>query len=485
MDENEEISIPRKDEEAASASAADTQRADAEVIQPPINQLLGNLLLAKAGLEITEEQYLYLGGIHAWERSADDSLNLVQLSFDEESLQGIVRYVDTYTNRDLSNLESRVSSLLKWGIEQRLMILAGSPSSSAAPQYRLTQLAQDLLKPYFTSDNSAQQEGLSLRYQHIGIQFAELNAIQIEDPQLWFSEVRAHLPSLKDLLEAVSKCQEQLIVNISDEKQEVIKSVGPSITADMDNLLQFVTGVTKQIKDLKTLIWGGSGKVLEQLNRLQQKAQQRAAPVELQNRLREIEAFLMQISEFADSALFDLGAVLDKAAHQISLRLTLGPNANLSQIIEKTIQQLGEQNWGIALPYQAPFLVMREWTPPPPPKLETLPVLEAENEEVVRQNPTYLLQVLAQEIVAKALKEKSRIELPALLRSVLRLQNTGLNETDKQRLAVLIVKTLTAQVAMPNQQFHPNWTSINDDNTLFVENLWVQGQGSQGEQDDR
>ncbi len=183
--------------------AAVSQKSEAEELGSSVNQLLNNLLIAGAKLEIDPVQYLYLGAMHAWDRDVDDTMNLVQCSFDEETVRGIVRYVDRYAGRDEGYTDSRVSSLLKWGVEQRLMTLAGTSFHNEDSQYRLTQLAHDLLKPYFKDEDFDQQESLSQRYKRIEVLLGELNTIEAEDPNEWFESVRSYLPTLKHVVNMV------------------------------------------------------------------------------------------------------------------------------------------------------------------------------------------------------------------------------------------------------------------------------------------
>lgn len=471
-----EISIldgPSHNEPSIDTGAS--QSSKSEQSASSVNQLLNNLLVAGARLEIDTDQYLYLAAIHAWDRDVDDTMNLVQQSFDEETVRGIVRYVDNYAGREEGYTDSRVSNLLKWGVEQRLMTLAGTSVRDEESQYRLTQLAHDLLKPYFIDDDFDQQESLSQRYKRIEVLLGELNAIEVEEPQAWFESVRSYLPTLKDLLEGVSKNQELLIAQFGYERQDITKQITNSIVDDMSALLLFADELMKQINDLKTLILIGADQVLLQLAGLQQTAAARSAPSRLQSGLEEIEIFLERTSEFANMSLIDLVSFLERLMQNIRLRLTLDPNANLSQLIDSAIELTRGNSWGLALPFQERSLQMREWSPPPPPVDESLPVLEAEGAHVVRQNPTHLLQDLANQIVERELDNKHRIELSDLLSRILKQQDNGFDETDRHRLAVLTLKTITSKAPMPGDQVQPGWVPIDDNNNLYIENIWVQG----------
>jgi hypothetical protein len=178
-------------------------------------------------------------------------------------------------------------------------------------------------------------------------------------------------------------------------------------------------------------------------------------------------------------SLIDLVSFLERLMQNIRLRLTLDPNANLSQLIDSAIELTRGNSWGLALPFQERSLQMREWSPPPPPVDESLPVLEAEGAHVVRQNPTHLLQDLANQIVERELDNKHRIELSDLLSRILKQQDNGFDETDRHRLAVLTLKTITSKAPMPGDQVQPGWVPIDDNNNLYIENIWVQGRAQQ------
>ncbi|EKO3376042.1 hypothetical protein KW505_18150 [Vibrio fluvialis] len=475
MTDIEDLTIEVSTSNESEREVAVFQKRGVEGLGSSVNQLLSNLLIAGAHLEIDPDQYLYLAAIHAWDRDADDTMNLVQYNFDEETVRGIVRYVDRYAGREEGYTDSRVSNFLKWGVEQRLMTLAGTSLHNEEPQYRLTQLAHDLLKPYFNDDDFDQQESLSQRYKRIEVLLGELNAIKAEEPNEWFELVRSYLPTLKDLLEGVSKNQELLIAQYGSERQDITKQISSSVVKDMAALLLFAEELIRQINDLKSLILVGADQVLLQLAELQHKAMVNSAPSRLQSGLEDIEVFLERTSEFANMSLIDLVNFLDRLMQTIRLRLTLDPNANLSYLIDRAIELTGEVSWGLALPHQERYMPMREWAPPPPPVDDSLPILEAEGSHVTRQNPTHLMQQLANQIVERELNSKPRVELSDLLGRILQPQDNGFNVTDRHRLAVLTLKTITAKAPMPGDQVQPGWVPIDDEGNLYIENIWVQG----------
>ncbi|KYN84656.1 hypothetical protein ATY35_17865 [Vibrio cidicii] len=461
--------------QATGDAFSETNAKEADTAPSSLNQLLNNLLVSGARLDIDPDQYLYLAAMHAWEREIDDSLNLVQQSFDEETVQAIVRYVDAYAGRNEGHPESRVSNFLKWGVEQRIMTFAGTSIRDENPQYRLTQLAQDLLKPYFKNDNFDQQESLSQRYKRIEVLLSEVNTIDIVEPEAWYEAVHSYLPTLKDLLGGVSKNQELLIAQFSNKQQIIKQQINTSIVDEMSALLNVADELMHQINDLKTIIFTGVDQVIMNLATLQQTAVLRSAPIRLRNSLEEIEVFLEHTSEFANMSLIDLVAFLDRVMQGIRLRLTIDPNANLAHLIDSAIESTKGHSWALALPYQEPCLLMREWSPPPPPADERLPVLEMEKERVVRQNPTHLLVDLANQIAEQALNKHHRVDLADLLSRILKPQDNGFDETDRHRLAVLTLKAITTIAPMPSELTHPGWVPIDEDNHIFIENLWVQG----------
>ncbi|MEF1339950.1 hypothetical protein REH81_24820 [Vibrio rotiferianus] len=264
---------------------SETNAREADNAPSSLNQLLNNLLVSGARLDIDPDQYLYLAAMHAWERDIDDSLNLVQQSFDEETVQAVVRYVDTYAGRNEGHTESRVSNFLKWGVEQRIMTFAGTSIRDDNPQYRLTQLAQDLLKPYFKNDNFDQQESLSQRYKRIEVLLSEVNTIDTEEPEAWYEAVHSYLPTLQDLLGGISKNQELLIAQFSNEQQIIKQQINTSIVDDMSALLNVADELMHQINDLKTIIFTGVDQVIMNLATLQQTAVLRSAPIRLRNSL--------------------------------------------------------------------------------------------------------------------------------------------------------------------------------------------------------
>ncbi|RZP62742.1 hypothetical protein [Vibrio vulnificus] len=93
----------------------------------------------------------------------------------------------------------------------------------------------------------------------------------------------------------------------------------------------------------------------------------------------------------------------------------------------------------------------------------------------MRQNPTHLLVDLANQIAEQALNKHHRVDLADLLSRILKPQDNGFDETDRHRLAVLTIKAITTIAPMPSELTHPGWVPIDEDNHIFIENLWVQG----------
>jgi hypothetical protein len=44
---------------------------------------------------------------------------------------------------------------------------------------------------------------------------------------------------------------------------------------------------------------------------------------------------------------------------------------------------------------------------------------------------------------------------------------------------VLTLKTITSKAPMPGDQVQPGWVPIDDNNNLYIENIWVQGRAQQ------
>ena len=151
---------------------------DTQINAPSLRDLLSKIRLAQPSLALETHEFLYLAAMSLWDQPDDDYL-VIHIGFQEEVCNEIFSYVDSWLGREEGNANVRWSNFLKRSLDQGLLMQAGISLNERNGLYRLTQLAQDLLKP-FTADPLAHQETLGHRYIRMEIQLSELIMLEAE-----------------------------------------------------------------------------------------------------------------------------------------------------------------------------------------------------------------------------------------------------------------------------------------------------------------
>lgn len=451
----------------------------------PLARILFEIDRRKPSLNLTATEFSYLAAMATWDLEVDEQeseYHFVQSGFDEATCSNIIRYVDERINEDLSTSEVRVNNFLKRALEQGLLSLAGTSITDIGGIYRLTQLAQDLLKPFRQSDTSTDKETLSQRYLRIDHELSELNARHeaegITDEQ-WLALVYSFLPSLKDLLDGVFKNQELLISQFHIMRSALQNGIGSSLETQMQHLLDTTLTLATQINDLRILVMNRADAVLAQLMSLHNTVVQKEREPRLQSALSSLFDSLTDVRNFANDSLKDLTYFFDSVLDQVRIRIALDPNANLGYLIDRTIQLFSYSAWSLALPSPVRLMQLRDWDSAPPPPDNTLFLDEEEHEELIRETPTFQLEALARDIVISMLKDEQPVSNAFIVRSV--LSNSSLKESDRHRLAHCTISELMKQGKSYQEELSPTWVAIDKSGHFEIEEQWMTLQEGYGD----
>ncbi|MEQ2018777.1 hypothetical protein ABLB90_19950 [Photorhabdus bodei] len=442
----------------------------------PLSRILFQISSRQPTLHLTTNEFSYLAAMTTWDLVTDEQdseYHFIQSGFDETTCHSIIRYVDERINEDLATTDVRVNNFLKRALDQGLLSLAGTSVADVGGTYRLTQLAHDLLKPFHQPDESADTETLSQRYLRIDHELSNLNALSDTEnitTEEWLEKVQCFLPSLKDLLEGVFRNQELLISRFHAMRSALQNGMDTSLETEIQQLLEAVQTLAEQINDLRMLVMNRADAVLMQLELLQSSVVQKAGSRPLQNALSALFDSLMEVREFANHSLKDLTWFFDTVLDRVRIRIALDPNANLGYLIDRTIRLFDGSSWSLALPSSIRLMQLREWDAPPPPSDNTL-FLDDEDEEQIRETPTFQLEILAKDIVSKMLNKNKPVSNVLVVRNV--LNNSSLNKTDRHRLMHCTIKELMRQGINYQEQNLPEWVSIDESDLFEIEEQWV------------
>jgi chromosome condensin MukBEF complex kleisin-like MukF subunit len=412
---------------------------------------------------------MYLAAMSRWDHANNEGYLVANAGYTEEACLEIFSYVDRWLDRNDGNAVARGSNFLKRAIEQGLVMLAGASLSEVSGVYRLTQMTQDLLKP-FTGDPLEQQETLGQRYLKIEIMLSDLNMLSVESDQEWHDKVKASLPSFRDLMEGINKNQEQLILGYALRRQKIQEMHSVELSEQIESLISLVSEIAEQISDLKTVILSGADKVLFQIHDLTEKGYQRQVPEILISALNSLYAHLDSIREFSSGALLELADFFERLLDTIRLRISLNQNANMSLLIEHAVQQHANIPWSLAILAPEALVELREWEPPPPPEDQTLP-MEGNEDEVIRDTPSAHLELLAKKMTKKILGKGKEVEVTKVARKI--LKNELFSVVDRHRLLFFVVNQLLEQGHWAKHIPHPEWICLDDAGNIEIEQQWL------------
>lgn len=454
-------------------------------LSSPLNRILLQIISHQPGLHLTSNEFCYLAAMAMWDAGMDDgegSEYHFASGYDEETCRSIIRYVDERINEDPNASDVRVNNFLKRALDQGLLSLAGISIADVNGTYRLTQLAHDLLKPFQQPDDAEDKESLSQRYIRIDHELSSLNAAgdsgQITDNE-WLMTLESFLPSLKDLLEGVFRNQEFLITKFHTMRSEMQAGVDISLEKEMQHLLATAQTLARQINDLRMLVMNRADAVLMQLELLQHRVIQKDGSSRLKYSLFSLFNSLTDVREFANHSLKDLSGFFSSVLDRIRVRIALDPNANLGYLIDRAIELFGRSSWSLALPATVKLIQLREWDSPPPASDNALFLDDNDDEEVVREMPTYQLEGVARDFVEQTLKNNQSVSNIVVIRSI--LSKFMFNEIDRFRLVQCTIKELMKQDPNIQDDACPEWVSIDELANYEIEEQWVI---SQGESDD-
>lgn len=441
---------------------------DTQTNAPSLRDLLSKIRLAQPTLALETHEFLYLAAMSLWDQPDDDYL-VIHIGFQEEVCNEIFSYVDSWLGREEGNANVRWSNFLKRSLDQGLLMQAGISLNERNGLYRLTQLAQDLLKP-FTADPLAHQETLGHRYIRMEIQLSELIMLEAESDEDWQAQVKSAIPSFSDLVRGINQNQEQLIVGFSQRRQEVQEMQGRGVGEQTDMLLKLVIDIASQISDLRNVVFSGAEKVLYQINELTEKAYSHHAPTPLIRALEQLHQELDAIREFSTRALVELAEFFQRLLQTIRLQVSLNQNANMSLLLECAVASYVDMPWSLNLLESQRMVELRDWEPPPPPEDNTLPRLEQEF-DIVRDTPSSLLETLAKDMCQRILAKGQEVDITDVARRV--LANEKFIEADRYRLLFFVVNQLLNQGRLSRNTSSPNWIRLLDDQAVEIEQQWL------------
>ncbi|MDE3271527.1 hypothetical protein [Pseudoalteromonas sp. G4] len=434
-----------------------------------LTELLSRIRLAEPTLMLETNELMYLAAMSLWEQSQNDGYLVANTGYSEERCLEIFGYVDRWLDRFDGNAQVRGINFLKRSIDQGLVMLAGSSLSEASGLYRLTQLTQDLLKP-FTGDPLEQQETLGQRYLKIEIMLSDLNMLTVESDQDWHDKIKASLPSFRDLMEGINKNQEQLILGYSLRRQTIQEMHSAELSEQVESLITLVTEIAEQISDLKTVIISGADKVLFQIHDLTEKGYQRQVPDMLIMSLNSLHSHLDAIREFSSGALLELADFFKRLLDTIRLRISLNRNANMNLLIEHAIQQHANMPWSPSILAAEPLTELRDWEPPPPPEDYSLP-MQCDENDVIRNTPSAQLEQLAKRMSHRILNKGNEVDVTKVAQRI--LKNETFTETDRHRLLFFVVNQLLEQGHWARKTLKPEWVRLDNAGNIEIEQQWI------------
>ncbi|MDH0448697.1 MULTISPECIES: hypothetical protein [unclassified Shewanella] len=432
-----------------------------------LSALLNQVRMNEPALHIEPNEYLYLAAMSLWNVNDDDDYRLVDPGYKEEQCNEIFSYVDRWLGQD-DITSFRTSNFLKRAVEQGLVMQAGSSLRNADGFYRLTQLSHDLLKP-FTGDTLIQKESLSQRYVRLEILLGNLLVLKIEDDEEWANEIKAQLPSFRDLLDGINKNQEALIKGFQLQRSSIQSAASGSLAQQMQHLIELIDEIAGQIRDLKSLILNGADNVLSLLHEIKEMAHNRNAPIRLTNAMADIHDQLDSIRQFSGHSLLELAEFFEQVLSTIRLKITLDPNANLNLLIEKAVLQMDRMPWSISILAPDPVVELRDWEAPPPPLENELPN-DGDPEVILRKTPSDYLEKLAKGLVARMYESDNEVDISKVADQI--LSNEEFQYKDRHRLLFFIFDELIKNGDWTRPAYHPEWVQLAHDNNVEIEQQW-------------